>query len=251
MTTELKTIVLPSNVTDLQSSIKKAIEHFQGSPVVNENKLRESLAASLDFKNYNQLSASIKAEEANKPVTPMNAYYSEDYKCTVIEGVNIIDVVCDEELTGYRIVDRSEEIDNIYDLLSGLLPQDSVNRNQMRDALDFLNSLTDSYVISNIWDSNFISPTNQPECFNEACLDILSENKAFIEKSISYSSASISDDDLCSECNHCLYRPGRESGCSQTLSKGQKWPAKTDADGYTNDCTYFVELTRSGKNIVA
>ncbi len=178
MTTELKTIVLPSTATELQTAIKKAIEYYQGSPVVNDNKLRESLAKALDFKNYNQLSASLKSE---KPIVPMNAYYSEYYECTLIEGIKILDVVFDEELVGYKICERDDEIDNLYNLIAGLGDRDSVNGQLMKNDLSLLNSLTDPYIISNIWDNQYISPTSRPERFNEVCEEILAANKEFIE----------------------------------------------------------------------
>ncbi|AVO43474.1 hypothetical protein [Simplicispira suum] len=41
---------------------------------------------------------------------------------------------------------------------------------------------------------------------------------------------SISDDDLCSRCLHCNYKPGELSSCSQG------WPGMEDADGYVQAC---------------
>jgi hypothetical protein len=44
---------------------------------------------------------------------------------------------------------------------------------------------------------------------------------------------SISDDDLCSTCAWCDYRPGDRSTCSLG------WPATFDADGYAVECPEF------------
>lgn len=44
---------------------------------------------------------------------------------------------------------------------------------------------------------------------------------------------SISDDDLCATCGHCLYSPGRTSSCS----KG--WPTIVNADDYITECASF------------
>lgn len=44
---------------------------------------------------------------------------------------------------------------------------------------------------------------------------------------------SISDDDLCSECEHCIYKPGETSLCHLN------WPGLFDADGYCRECPLF------------
>lgn len=44
---------------------------------------------------------------------------------------------------------------------------------------------------------------------------------------------SISDDDLCSGCNHCAYAPGEMSRCDLT------WPGLEDEDGYVKACIHF------------
>ena len=41
---------------------------------------------------------------------------------------------------------------------------------------------------------------------------------------------SISDDDLCSGCRHCDYRPGDMSGCALS------WPGLEDENGYVQEC---------------
>lgn len=52
---------------------------------------------------------------------------------------------------------------------------------------------------------------------------------------------SISDDDLCSGCAHCDYRPGELSSCSKD------WPGTSDADGYVTDCKGFdIPLYQDG-----
>lgn len=41
---------------------------------------------------------------------------------------------------------------------------------------------------------------------------------------------SISDDDICADCVHCIYNPGEMSGCALD------WPAVFNADGYAVSC---------------
>lgn len=44
---------------------------------------------------------------------------------------------------------------------------------------------------------------------------------------------SISDDDLCAQCTHCDYKPGKMSSCQQG------WPGQENADGYVQQCATF------------
>ena len=48
---------------------------------------------------------------------------------------------------------------------------------------------------------------------------------------------SISDDDLCATCKHCIYNPGGHSGC------WKEWPGKFDEDGYVVMCKIYEEKT--------
>lgn len=47
---------------------------------------------------------------------------------------------------------------------------------------------------------------------------------------------SISDDDLCSECNHCDYQPGELSSCILD------WPGLEDPSGYVQECDYVIPV---------
>ena len=44
---------------------------------------------------------------------------------------------------------------------------------------------------------------------------------------------SISDDDLCASCKHCLYEPGAMSRCLLG------WPGLENEDGYVQQCKSF------------
>ena len=48
---------------------------------------------------------------------------------------------------------------------------------------------------------------------------------------------SISDDDACATCAHCVYQPGEQSSCT----KG--WPATPDADDYITECAQHEPTT--------
>ena len=65
-------------------------------------------------------------------------------------------------------------------------------------------------------------------------------------KPISFSGGvkSISDDDLCSDCIHCEYRPGEMSGCKYD------WPGMEDADGTVQRCSELVRISSPEENWV-
>jgi hypothetical protein len=47
---------------------------------------------------------------------------------------------------------------------------------------------------------------------------------------------SISDDDLCAKCVHCIYAPGDLSQCLRD------WPGLQDRDGYVRSCDQFLMI---------
>ena len=56
---------------------------------------------------------------------------------------------------------------------------------------------------------------------------------------------SISDDDLCSNCEHCKYDPGQLSSCELNFN-----PAIFNPDGYVIDCFDFKHIEKQGDNWV-
>jgi hypothetical protein len=66
------TINLPTSAIELKAMIKIAIEHYKGNETVKENKLNESLAKSLNFKNFNSLSSLLKNENNPKIISYKN-----------------------------------------------------------------------------------------------------------------------------------------------------------------------------------
>ena len=50
---------------------------------------------------------------------------------------------------------------------------------------------------------------------------------------------SISDDDLCSRCGHCDYRPGEMSQCELN------WPGEEDEDGYIQVCVELADKVQA------
>lgn len=58
---------------------------------------------------------------------------------------------------------------------------------------------------------------------------------------------SISDDDLCSDCGHCLYAPGESSGCTQG------WPGHFPTQGQRADycvtCPSVVQMPNKATKV--
>lgn len=54
---------------------------------------------------------------------------------------------------------------------------------------------------------------------------------------------SVSDDDLCSVCSRCVYRPGEMSSCMRD------WPTPCTPDEYVFECPDFVMVRTLGSNI--
>jgi hypothetical protein len=65
-------------------------------------------------------------------------------------------------------------------------------------------------------------------------------------KPISFSGGvkSISDDDLCSDCKNCEYRPGDMSGCKS------EWPGLENENGYVRKCQAFDGISSKEENLV-
>lgn len=65
-------------------------------------------------------------------------------------------------------------------------------------------------------------------------------------KPITYSGGvkSISDDDLCSDCQNCAFCPGEMSSCSQD------WPGMEDPSGYVKECSAFNRVASPEDNLV-
>lgn len=59
---------------------------------------------------------------------------------------------------------------------------------------------------------------------------------------------SISDDDLCADCENCLYVVGKESGCLRVSGTASPWPATFDEDGCSTVCNQFIPVKSSGSN---
>lgn len=201
---------LPKTVDELKNVIKLAIEHFHASPVKNLNKLNESTAISLGFKNYDKLSALITNTES--PLTPIQVErsYGQNYYISV-DGVIMNETIFDTEIVDYKIIERDDEITDLYTWIAER--QSDVDRKLMIKELKFLESLTDEYILSSVNNNSdkYVSPSENTELFNEICETFLEEHSKL--ERIEYSdeqiisdlliTSTINDDKGHWECTSC------------------------------------------------
>lgn len=173
------TLQLPKTTDELKEAIRKGIERYICSPVKKENKLNESLAASLGFSDYDSLSPLLKEDETTLT-------YSVDRvgsPCPQIEinGIIIKDIIFDEERSEYRLIDREEQLEElerwIGETYSSSHPNADINRIQMREAKEFLESIEDKFV----WESinsglDLVAASDDPKLFNAICEEIINLN---------------------------------------------------------------------------
>lgn len=78
----MKRFTLPSTLSELASYTKKAIQHFQGSPVTNEKKLEDSMAKGLDFRSRQQMNAAAETAPVNTTpcITPFSDKLTEAFR---------------------------------------------------------------------------------------------------------------------------------------------------------------------------
>ena len=107
----------------------------------------------------------------------------------VIAGVEIDNSLFDEEKVGYKLVDRKNEIDELYRMISECGYERESNKFLMIEAQDFLKSVDDEFVFSSIRCNEFIAESRNTKYFNTICSDILIANgtpKAEVKKLVSF-----------------------------------------------------------------
>lgn len=119
---------------------------------------------------------------------PPVAIYAEidDANRVVFDGVciefNVFDNknnVFDNELVNYRLENREELMDNLISWIAVARydPHRSSDFLLMKQDLFMLSELDDDYVWSSTEEPEFISPSKNPEKFNEICVKIIEANR--------------------------------------------------------------------------
>lgn len=168
-----KKIQLPTSFDEYKSCIETAIAFYSGSKI-NNNRLNESIAKSLNLKNYDQLKPLIKKE-----LQPLDFEITSNY--TKINNILINEEVFTEEMADYYFVfldDYCEELIRWISELDRSNPNYELNKRLMRNDLKMLLCWDDEYVLSSVDTNKFISPTKNTEEFNKECLKILEINES-------------------------------------------------------------------------
>ena len=93
-----------------------------------------------------------------------------------INDISINDCIFQQDLVDYRIEDREDLIEQIYDWIWEAKPSD---RELMKQDIRYLEKLNDKYVFSSISTNEYVAQSDTPDAFNEICEEILEENKKF------------------------------------------------------------------------
>lgn len=183
-TTSTTAVALPQTVDALRNAIKSAIVSYQGSPVKNENKLNEALAAALNFANYDQLSALLKqaSQSAVSEIAPYPISFDYDgEQYMIINGVRIEAALAHEGVVDYTVTDRQERVDDLYMWISEAQRDHYRDRSGdidlMKKDLKTLESSKEEYVLEAYGTNGFVAGDLEPEAFNALCDEILEAAK--------------------------------------------------------------------------
>lgn len=176
---------LPSTPVELRNAIKLAIEHFQGSPVKNENKLNESLAKALNFNSYDQLAPYMVTEEMVDTYTVELVYRFKGY-LYLIGDCLIGDELSGEEVISYSIVEREERINDLHGFIAEALHDRSREHSvvEMKKDLEFLVKSDETYVLESVSTSGFLAADLTPREFNEACDEMLQQASDYYSEKV-------------------------------------------------------------------
>lgn len=182
-------LALPGDITGLRTAIKAAIEHYQGSPVKNDNKLNESLAAALNFANYDQLAAQIAPSDTENTVEPYAIDFDYDGdQYLIINGVRMEADLAHEGIVDYTVTDRLERIGNlrqwIVDAARSNEPRRKADIPLMQADLDTLLASKEDFVLEAYGTNGFIAGDLEPVAFNAICDEMIARAKAHYAEKI-------------------------------------------------------------------
>lgn len=173
MTTSIQ---LPKTVNEFQAALKKGIEAYSESPVKNKNKLNESTAIALGYKNKDTLSAL-----QNKTKKTDNIKYSaiiEDNDDIYINDVLINETLFLEEILKYTV----RTVEELIDLIIHYIENTKQDIDVLKEDLCYLKSLEDEFVFTSIETNKYIALSDNPDEYHQLCELFLFENYKFENK---------------------------------------------------------------------
>ena len=182
-------LALPGDITSLRTAIKTAIEHYQGSPVKNDNKLNESLAAALNFANYDQLAAALRSASEVETVTAYDIAFDYDgEQYLIINGVRIEADLVHEGVIDYTVSERESRIDELR-MWIGEATRSNEPRRQadiplMQADLETLLASNEEFVLEAYGTNGFVAGDLEPVEFNAICDEMIACAKAYYAEKI-------------------------------------------------------------------
>lgn len=185
--TKRTTITLPSTVDALRDALRIAILTYSQTPVKNENKLNESLAKSLGFDNYDQLSALVKEVEANDDIRAYEIDFCyEGEQFLVINDYYIPTDLVHNEIVEYTVVDREERIKDLYRFISeansSCEPHVRADIPDMEADLKTLQASEEKNVLEAYGTSGFFAGDDDPVLFNKLCNEMIEAAKNYFNE---------------------------------------------------------------------
>ena len=182
----------------LKDLLKKGIERYQDSPVRNKNKLNEALACSLDYPNYDMLSAEL-AKHTTRPRSKHEVEIKEietdEFETNVfyfIDGQLIDPEIIYNDSVDYMIIDRYDHIESLSEEVVSHFERDSnfdhnmsIRKRIMRDIImleDNPDMMHCDFIITDDMANGFNTYASQYHnipLFDKACESILKANEDF------------------------------------------------------------------------
>lgn len=191
--------LFPNNAPEFRAALKRAIEHFQGSQVSNENKLNESMARALGYSNYNKLSPVLDEYADNVASGKLRIEYIEgddskdheptistlridfDYNlgCSGDQEIIIGDArvpmsLAHDGVIAITVFDRKDKLKDLYGYaLEARNFGRSTDLHLMNQDIEYLERSNEEYVLEYYGTNGFVAADVEPDVFNQECLKAL------------------------------------------------------------------------------
>lgn len=193
--------LFPNEASEFRAALKRAIEHFQGSPVTNENKLNESMARALGYSNYNKLAPSLAEYADNIASGKLRIEYIEDDdieggepaintlridfeytgdQANIIGDARIPVSLSHEEIIKFIVSEREDRLEDLYRFaLEARNSRNSSDLNLIKSDIKYLERSSEEYVLEYYGTNGFVAADLEPNVFNEECLKALKAAKEY------------------------------------------------------------------------
>lgn len=163
--------------------------------------------AALSVKNQDTLAASDIKEIIDIETNPVKIYNAivTGWNEVYINGVLIHEDVENEDMVDYRLREVEEVKERILDIISEH-KTGSRNRFYMEKSLQFLFTTQDDYVFESTENCDLVTPSSDPELFNQICEEMLEASMKITKKEHLEEKAqkiNVFEDSDCWRCHDC------------------------------------------------